>query len=135
MEAQNYFREILRTELKLRQQSNPRYSLRGFARQLGLSPSYLCELMNPNLNKRASKSKIAQILARLAQSTRNTGMIDRTQEIKADLFRILENLPGYEGSMMAPEKIEQLNQVCTKFVGDMNLILKEESERTDVLSA
>lgn len=40
------FREILRTRLKEKMQTNPSYSLRAFAKNLGISPSGLSMMMN-----------------------------------------------------------------------------------------
>jgi uncharacterized protein (TIGR02147 family) len=54
------YREILRDQLNHRIESNPRYSLRAFARDLGLSPSRLSEILNGKQGlSRASAQKIA----------------------------------------------------------------------------
>ncbi len=39
------YRDFLRNELKLRQKLNAKYSLRDFAKHIGLSPSHLCEVL------------------------------------------------------------------------------------------
>lgn len=39
------YRTALKSELKKRSEKNDRYSLRAFARDLGMSPSYLCEVL------------------------------------------------------------------------------------------
>ena len=46
MKSKDSFRNILNQALKLRAERNPRYSLRAFARDLGLSASRLSEIIN-----------------------------------------------------------------------------------------
>ena len=37
--------QFLRSELRLRQERNPRYSLRAFAKKIGISPAYLSKVL------------------------------------------------------------------------------------------
>jgi uncharacterized protein (TIGR02147 family) len=62
------YRQILRIEMTERQQRNPRYSLRAFARDLGMSPSMLSDLLNSKHGlSRNSARKIAAGLDLQAQ--------------------------------------------------------------------
>jgi uncharacterized protein (TIGR02147 family) len=57
------YRDILKEEFSQRRRRNPRYSLRAFARDLKLSPSMLCDVINGNHGlSRAGASKVAQAL-------------------------------------------------------------------------
>ncbi|MGE0617107.1 MAG: hypothetical protein AB7P04_15865 [Bacteriovoracia bacterium] len=40
------YRELLKAALAQRIQKNPAYSLRAFARDLGISPGHLCEVLS-----------------------------------------------------------------------------------------
>lgn len=40
------FRDLLRAEFEARSARNPRYSLRAFARSLGVSPATVCETLS-----------------------------------------------------------------------------------------
>jgi uncharacterized protein (TIGR02147 family) len=58
-----HYRDLLRSELALRFQKNPRYSLRAFARDLSLSSARLSEVMSGKKGlSRAAAHKIAQRL-------------------------------------------------------------------------
>lgn len=55
------YRDILRKELRNRKRINPKYSLRDFAKHLGLTPSHLCEVMK---NKKRLSEKTAGLITR-----------------------------------------------------------------------
>lgn len=62
-DAQPDFRKFLRDELKRRHQRNPSYSLRAFARDLKLSASRLCEVLNGHGTlSRMSAVKLAETM-------------------------------------------------------------------------
>jgi uncharacterized protein (TIGR02147 family) len=63
--ARNY-RTVLKDELVARQERNPRYSLRAFARDLAMSPARLSEVMNGT--GRLSPTRAAGVAARLTLS-------------------------------------------------------------------
>ena len=65
METQSHlgYREILRHEYAIRHEKNPAFSLRAFARQIGISVSFLSELMHDK--KRLSLDKAKVICERL----------------------------------------------------------------------
>ncbi|MEQ1876140.1 MAG: TIGR02147 family protein [Bdellovibrionia bacterium] len=103
-------KQFLSEELARRQKANPRYSLRAFARHVGLSPGELSELLN---DKRKLSVKSAVRIARalslntteskhlmyLAQLDRGEGLellsgdgAARTrEEISADLFEVVSD--------------------------------------------
>jgi hypothetical protein len=57
------FRDILNAQLLARKQKNPAYSLRAFAKNIGMSPSRLSEVLNAG--KTMSQKSAATIGARL----------------------------------------------------------------------
>jgi len=90
------FSNLLRSELRQRQRVNENYSLRAFARYLGLSPSFLSKLM---AGKRVgSQDTFLKVSARLKLSdgqiaklaTRSARVVDSENEaIKVDEFRLI----------------------------------------------
>lgn len=67
MENNHNLREILSLELQRRAAKNKAYSLRAFAKQLGISPSYLCEILQERKNPtRQMTEKILEKLKRKA---------------------------------------------------------------------
>jgi uncharacterized protein (TIGR02147 family) len=62
------YRQMLRRELETRCQRNPRYSLRAFARDIGLSPSRLSHVLGGRFG--LSRAAAAQIAARLSWPSR-----------------------------------------------------------------
>ncbi len=58
MEMLKYFTELIRTSYTEKKKKNPRLSLRRYASLLGLSPSFLSELINGKSNLSASKMSI-----------------------------------------------------------------------------
>jgi uncharacterized protein (TIGR02147 family) len=80
MEAQTSFSNFLRNELENRKQLNARYSLRAFARSLGLSPSYLSKLMT---GKRAvSDETFLQITSTLKIGDQHLNALAETRAFK-----------------------------------------------------
>jgi uncharacterized protein (TIGR02147 family) len=61
--VRHYHREKLRSELNQRSQVNPHYSLRAFARDLGVTPSWLSEFLNGK--KGLSVAQARKIVQRL----------------------------------------------------------------------
>ena len=61
------YREILKDQLKTRQQMNPKYSMRAFAKKLALSPSKVSEILSGK--KRLSADRAEEIAHKLGLST------------------------------------------------------------------
>jgi transcriptional regulator with XRE-family HTH domain len=61
---------ILRSELERRKRDHPRYSLRAFARQLGLSPAFLSKVLRSRGELSAEKSR--RVALRLGYSQEAT---------------------------------------------------------------
>ncbi len=97
------YRDILSSELLLRKQSNPRFSLRAFAKQLDLSASHLSSLIIGKRNLTSEQAK--KLLAKLELSPADKSMFlasafphlveprtvqqHRTQLIQEDKFSLL----------------------------------------------
>lgn len=103
---------ILREELARRMQSNPRYSQRAFARDLGLSPGELSELMR-GVRKLSLRSvlRIAQSLGLNETETKHLGYLVQ-----------LERAMGLEemdrSSLPPPDKRNQLSVTMFNVVSD-----------------
>lgn len=70
MKEQTTFRETLKAALEARCAQNPRYSLRAFARDLGISPSRLSDVLNGRYGlSRAAAAQIAKFLGMNARET------------------------------------------------------------------
>jgi uncharacterized protein (TIGR02147 family) len=64
------YRDIIKEEFSQRRRRNPRYSLRAFARDLKLSPSMLCDVINGNHGlSRAGAAKVALAMNLSPQET------------------------------------------------------------------
>lgn len=94
------YRELLIEELNTRKQSNPYFSLRAFARVLGMSPSHLSHLINgkKNLTKKQAL-KIAEKLSlsplqtqKMFGSTILPATVDRSvQVLQEDEFKLVSD--------------------------------------------
>src|SRR5436305_266178 len=91
MESYPALPELLHTELQKRRVRNERYSLRSFARALGLSPAFLSKVMNGK--KSVGEATFQKIAIRLA--------IDPEQ---ADLLKA--RLPGFKAPGLAFSPVE-----------------------------
>lgn len=70
------YRELLRDELEFRRRANPSYSLRAFAKKLGVAPSRLSEVLQ---GKRGLSGASARTIAT------NLGLSDRERDLFEDL--------------------------------------------------
>lgn len=91
------YREFLREILATRCQNNPRYSLRAFARDIGVSPSQLSEVLNSRYG--FSKAASLDIAARLSLSAKEQGYFCALVES--------ENTRSKAGREAAKEKVEK----------------------------
>lgn len=80
--------EFLHCELRERAQKNPRYSLRAFARDLGLSPSRLSELMRKQGNlSEVSAQAILRALSAEPSKAQHFALLYQSQLAKSELER------------------------------------------------
>jgi uncharacterized protein (TIGR02147 family) len=88
------YRQTLKNELKLRVRANPRYSLRAFARDLGLSPASLSEVLS---GKKGLSRKRAEMIVEkldLNAGARSDFLLavnisdGRTREVRQEALRV-----------------------------------------------
>lgn len=73
LSVQNYASALLRTELENRKQKNPRYSLRSFAKNLGMSPAQLSQLISGK--RKFSPDSLRQVTEHLHLSPEQASML------------------------------------------------------------
>ena len=71
--VQNYASALLKKELEQRKQKNPRYSLRSFAKNLGMSPAQLSQLISGK--RRFSPESLRQVSEHLRLSPEQASML------------------------------------------------------------
>lgn len=93
-------RDLLAEEWLRRQSSNPRYSLRAFARTLGLSPSFVSMVLSGK--RRINASRVGPVATRLGWPKRQRRMFELTNAYElaplAERPRILGEIDDLEGT-------------------------------------
>ena len=87
---------ILQRELSRRCQANPRYSLRAFARALGVSPANLCLVLNRR--RMASRKTVERVLSKIELPSRDRRLI-------AEKFAVETQAPEENVSLETVERI------------------------------
>ena len=98
------FRELLATELARRQRQNPRYSLRGFARLLGISHSTLSRLLKSS--RPVSSRTVNALGPRLGLSARRLTTIVADEDAAA----LIHCIKGRAASRAASGRRRQTRQ-------------------------
>jgi uncharacterized protein (TIGR02147 family) len=90
----SHMRDFLQHELVKRCKSNPKYSLRAFARQLGMEPSFLSKVLRKQRN--ISSKRVAQLGQRLgmkpnemAEVQKNSDVLSSFSPVDADQFQMI----------------------------------------------
>jgi transcriptional regulator with XRE-family HTH domain len=86
------YRELLNSELVRRKKRNPLYSLRSFARDLGISPAALSQSLS--YKRELSKTNLSKVVDRLAVAPKDAKNFLETRKKKSnplgdDQFRLL----------------------------------------------
>lgn len=77
------YRDILKNQLRRRQELNPKYSLRSFASRLEISPSKLSEIMSGK--KRLSVERAEMILSRLGLEVREAELFVLSVQVESSV--------------------------------------------------
>lgn len=97
---QKSFREVLRGELQRRQDKNPAYSLRAYARHLGISPAQLSQILS---GKRVITMKTYKRIAEIfhfsplesmqfvEEITNSASKVSKTTVLSEDQFRLISD--------------------------------------------
>ena len=128
-----YIAKVLADELKKRQEINPAYSLRSFAKMLGISPATLSQVISEKRPLgRKSQEKVLNKLGIKAESPISPQFIKVSQSLKLeeDIFSLISrwhyfailSLSEVKGSLAAPSwiasqlgiSIQQANQAMTR---------------------
>lgn len=94
MDVQEKLRSSLKEEFELRQLKNPRYSLRSFARYLGVAPASLCGILNGkrNITRRMANKWLTKALPSFSAQDLSS-LRDRNEPLSLDTseYRVLRD--------------------------------------------
>jgi uncharacterized protein (TIGR02147 family) len=110
------YREALNAKLKERMKANPRYSMRAFARDIGLSPSYLSQVLNgsrgltikkaPDVFKSLAFSAIDIRLFELEMKKEHS----RAEKTKSSIQKQIDTTAqSHTARSIAPERFEMMS--------------------------
>jgi cyanate lyase len=84
------YRQILKESFALKKEKNPRYSLRGFARFLGVDPTFLSKLMSGKLLLSLDQAEKMTKKLKLKSDDRATFLLSAADEQKCHALYLID---------------------------------------------